>query len=135
MNPVTAFRALRDVASRRPLVVGVAGLGLLGEAARVGAAVVAGRAVTLFGHGGGEVWNTAADAPWVAAYVGWVGLCGLAGIGIAVAGWRAKRRAAGGPVAPAPVIAPSPRRASLAAGPGVVVRRRAAETKRPNRRG
>ena len=92
MNPLSAFRSLSDIAHRRPAVVTIVGLGLLGEAGRVGWALQRGAAVTLFGHSGGEVWDAGREAAWVGAYVGWVGLCGVVVVGLGLAGWRARRR-------------------------------------------
>lgn len=90
MNPVSTFRSFRDLAAVRPLLVGGVGLGLLGEAGRVGYALWREAPVTVFGHSGAETWDTAAEGPWVAAYVAWVGLCGLVALRLALTGRRAR---------------------------------------------
>jgi hypothetical protein len=135
MNPISALRTLRDIATRRPLLVGAVGLGLLGEAARVGSVLVRGGTATLFGHSGATNWRTAEDEVWIAGYVAWVGICGLIVLASAVSALWARRRAAAPPVATAspPPAARTPQRAIPAAS-AVVVRRREGETKWPARR-
>ena len=88
MNPFTTFRTLRDIARRRPILVGAIGLGLLAEAARVGEVLLFGGTVTVLGHTGAEQWTTEDGDPWIAAYVFWVGLCGAIVLGLAVTGRR-----------------------------------------------
>ena len=134
MNPISTFRRLRDIATRRPVLVGLVGLGLLGEAARVGRVLLFGGTVTVFGHSGAEEWRTAEGESWIAGYVGWVGICGLIVLWNAVSGWRAKRRAeAGAVVVKADVDTRAARPAGLSTGSGVVVRSRRAETRWPTR--
>lgn len=136
MNPISGFRTLRDIATRRPLVVAAVGLGLLGEAGRAGAALARGGAVTLFGHGGGEVWDSGVDGAWVGAYVAWVAACGVTVTGLAIAGWSARRRgmnAAGTNAAVGSTVVSHPTR--LKAGSGVVVRQRRREIEWPKRSG
>ena len=134
LNPISTFRSLRDIATRRPYLIGLVGLGLLGEAARVGRVLLFGGTVTVFGHSGAEEWRTADGESWIAGYVGWVGICGLIVLWHAVSGWRAKRRAeAGVAVVRGAVGTATARPASLPAGSGVVVRSRKAETKWPSR--
>ncbi len=137
MNPVSALRTLRDIATRRPLVVAAVGLGLLGEAGRVGAALARGGAVTLFGHGGGEVWDSGVDGAWVGAYVAWVAACGVTVTGLAIAGWRARRRGvnAAGVVTPASAAAMHTLHGHPSSASGVVAHRRRGEIKWPKRSG
>ncbi len=111
MNPFRAFRILGDIARRRPFLVGLVGLGLLAEAARVGEVLLFGGTVTIFGHSGAEEWRTADGEPWIAAYVAWVGACGLVVIGLAILGRRRSR--AGAVASPEDVVrAPEPAPAS-----------------------
>lgn len=136
VNPIATFRLFRDIARRRPFVVGVVGLGLLGESARVARVLFFGGTVTVFGHSGAEEWRTADGESWIAAYVAWVGICGLIVLALAVAGWRAKRRdGAGGGASGARPAAVAPASDASRRGSGVVVRRREFVEKRPNRLG
>ncbi len=101
MNPVSTYRKLRDIAGRRPYLVGGLGLCLIGEGVRVGLALGAGTDVRVYGRSGATVWSTAEDGPWVAAYVAWVGGFGLLIVATAFAAWRRRRAAtverSGGP--------------------------------------
>ena len=143
VNPFQAFRLLRDIARRRPILVGVIGLGMFVEAARVGRVLFFGGSVTVFGHSGAEEWYAADGGTDMAAYVLWMGFCGVVLLGSAIAAWRKLR--AGGDVAPTAEVAaaesgavPSPETSAARSVPGrpaggAVVWRRSGEEMRPNR--
>jgi hypothetical protein len=144
MNPVRAFRILRDVAGRRPVLVGLIGAGMLAEAARVGGTGVLDRAVTVFGHSGADVWSTAEAGPEIAALAAWLAACGVILIGIAIAAALRRRGAATstpGDAEAAPRTRSGPMRGARPAGRvaertagGAVVWRRGGRAGRPNQR-
>ena len=141
MNPFRTFRTLRDIATRRPILVGILGLGLLGEAARVLDAIDLGEPVRIFGHLSSDLWQASEEESWLTAYAGWVGFCGLYVLSLAIAGWRSRRPggAATPPSAPARSETPKPTapsrsvNAAASSAGGAVVWRRTVKEVRPNR--
>ncbi|WP_333823381.1 hypothetical protein [Pinisolibacter sp.] len=142
MNPFRTFRALRDIATRRPILVGIVGLGLLGEAGRVLDAIDLGEPVRIFGHLSSELWQASEEEQWLTAYAGWVGFCGMVLLWLAISGWRSPRPGGAAALRPSPPVRSetakpngSPRAVKAAAsgaGGAVVWRRKVAEV-RPNR--
>lgn len=94
VNPISAFRRLLDIATRWPRLVWLVGFALVGEAGRVAWTMKAGLPVTLFGHTGADRFDPFGDGPFLVAYVGWVGFCGLVVMALSVVGAGRARSAA-----------------------------------------
>ena len=141
LNPFHTFRLLRDIARRRPLLVGAIGLGMFAEAARVGRVLVFGGSVTVVGHSGAEEWYAADGGTDMAAYVLWLSFCGAVLIGSAIAAWRRRRsgvvedgeKASSGVPAVRPASTNAARSVPGRPAGGAVVWRRGGDEMRPNR--
>lgn len=91
MGPLSTFRRLADIATRRPKLVAVLGFGLVAEGGRVVWGMKSGGAVALLGHSGLASLDAVADRPFLLLYVAWVTLSGILLLAFARRGERALR--------------------------------------------
>lgn len=130
MGPLSTFRRLADIATRRPKLVAVLGFALVVEGGRVVWGMKRGGEVALLGHSGLASLDAAADRPFLLLYVAWVTFSGILLLAFARRGERMRRTKALAATARTVVAADLRRRgdarARVAGGEGVrpVIERR-----------
>jgi hypothetical protein len=91
MGPLSTFRRLSDIATRRPKLVALVGFALVAEGGRVVWTMKTKGTVALLGHSGLSSLDAAADRPFLLLYVAWVTISGILLLAFARRGERRRR--------------------------------------------